>query len=626
MASIGYATLQVIPSLKGFNQKLRLGMSGPLATTGRDAGDKAGRSAGSAFGGAFSKVALAATAAVGVAAIGKGFYDAAIESQKVTKQTEAVLKSMGNVAGVTADDVAKLSERLSMQSGVDDELIQSSQNVLLTFGKVQNQVGKGNAIFDRASQSALDMSVALGTDLQGATLQVGKALNDPIKGMTALTRAGVSFTEQQKEQVKQLVATGDTLGAQKVILAELENQFAGSAAAQATAGDRLKVVWGNLQETLGGYLVPAVEAVASVLADKLPGAMAAGSRAVRPLIDGAKQLIGVLFEGDFKGGPFSEDSKVVDVFFRIRDAVVQVVQAVRAKWPEIQRIVALVMDAVRTVIVGAVAVMTTLWNNFGDNILAYAKRVWPNIQQIIQGALDFIAGLVKLITAVIRGDWSAAWDAVKQTVSGAWNAIQGLVKNALEALRLAVGAAMEVIGSAIKAAWNGIVDFIGGLPARIAQYGQAMWDGLLTGLDAVLRIIGEGLERLVNMIISAVNAVIDAADRLAGPLVNFGEVGKADVDFRLPGRGGGKKPPKRPWGGWKAHGGPVKAGFMYGINEVGQEFFVPRTDGTVIPANRAVMAGVAGPPQTIYLVVDGKVLAQAVAKQNRVDRGFRRAG
>jgi phage-related minor tail protein len=63
-----------------------------------------------------------------------------------------------------------------------------------------------------------DMSVALGTDASGSAIQLGKALNDPIKGVAALQKVGVSFTESQKEQIKTLVETGDTLGAQKIIL------------------------------------------------------------------------------------------------------------------------------------------------------------------------------------------------------------------------------------------------------------------------------------------------------------------------------------------------------------------------------------------------------------------------
>lgn len=182
------------------------------------------------------------------------------EAQKVAAQTEAAIRSTGKAANVTADEVEDLSGALSEKAAVDDELIQSGANLLLTFTKVRNEVGEGNDIFNQATETALDLSVALGTDMTSASMMLGKALNDPIKGLTTLGRAGVQFTAQQKEQIRTLAETGDLLGAQKIILAELETQVGGSAEAQATGYDRAKVAAGNLAETVGGVLAPAVEA------------------------------------------------------------------------------------------------------------------------------------------------------------------------------------------------------------------------------------------------------------------------------------------------------------------------------------------------------------------------------
>jgi hypothetical protein len=82
------------------------------------------------------------------------------------------------------------------KSGVDDEAIKSSENLLLTFTNIRNETGKNNDIFNQATKATLDMSTALGNDLKGSSILVGKALNDPIKGMTALRRVGVSFTDE----------------------------------------------------------------------------------------------------------------------------------------------------------------------------------------------------------------------------------------------------------------------------------------------------------------------------------------------------------------------------------------------------------------------------------------------
>ncbi len=188
------------------------------------------------------------------AAVAAGMHSAlveAAEAARVGAQTDAVIKSTGGTANVTRGHLEELAGSLSRVAAVDDEVIQSAGNVLLTFKAVANQTGENADIFDRAMESALDMSAALGTDLQASTLALGKALSNPVQGLTALRRAGVDFTAQQRDQVAAMVAVGDTLGAQQLIMAEVESQFDGQAEAGATALDQLSVGWGNLLETIG---------------------------------------------------------------------------------------------------------------------------------------------------------------------------------------------------------------------------------------------------------------------------------------------------------------------------------------------------------------------------------------
>lgn len=213
-----------------------------------------------------------ATALVG--AIGSAV-SAAADYQKLGFQTAAVLKSTGNAANTSVKGIQDLAGNLEQLSGVDEALIINSENVLATFTKVNNGVGAGNDVFDQATKAALNMSSALGTDLQGTTIQVGKALNDPIKGITALSRAGVSFTEQQKSQIKAMVASGDTMGAQKLILGELSTEFGGAAeaAGKGFAGSlaRLKDTVSDAGRNLATKLLPTIADTADALNSLLKG-------------------------------------------------------------------------------------------------------------------------------------------------------------------------------------------------------------------------------------------------------------------------------------------------------------------------------------------------------------------
>jgi hypothetical protein len=219
------------------------------------------------IGGAFAGIAVA------------GFLKDAIgearEAAKVGRQTAAVIKATGGVAKVSAGDVDRLADRLSNLVGVDDEIIATGANMLLTFKGVRNEVGKGNDVFNQASGVILDMTAAMHQGevsqqgLEKSTILVGKALNDPIKGISALTRVGVTFTDAQKDQIKTLVEAGDTMGAQKIILKELGSEFGGAAKAAADPWSRLGVVWGNVKERIGTVLLPALNSVATGITEDL---------------------------------------------------------------------------------------------------------------------------------------------------------------------------------------------------------------------------------------------------------------------------------------------------------------------------------------------------------------------
>lgn len=214
--------------------------------------------------------------AVGVAAgfavnqivdFGMAAVTAADESAKVMAKTEAVIKATGGAAHLTATQVSDLAGALSEKTAVDDEAIQTGANMLLTFKNVRNEAGKGADVFNRATAAAVDLSSAGFGSIESASVMLGKALQDPEKGMTALAKSGVTFTEQQKSQVESMVEANDMLGAQKLILKEVEGQVGGTAAASATAMDRIKLAAGNAMEKIGAALLPLVDTLLPIFTD-----------------------------------------------------------------------------------------------------------------------------------------------------------------------------------------------------------------------------------------------------------------------------------------------------------------------------------------------------------------------
>lgn len=214
---------------------------------------------------AFKSIAkVSAGIALGAGVVGKALVSQAMEAKRVTAETNAIIKATGGAARISAQGVADLSDKLSMQIGVDDELIQKTANLLLTFKQVQNVAGEGNDIFTRAVTTAQDLGSVFGS-ADAAAMQLGKALSDPIAGITALRRAGINFTAQQKDQIKTLVDSGKSLDAQKLILAEVESQVGGTAKATATDFGRMQVAIENVAEKLGTLLLPFLEDFANFI-------------------------------------------------------------------------------------------------------------------------------------------------------------------------------------------------------------------------------------------------------------------------------------------------------------------------------------------------------------------------
>lgn len=197
--------------------------------------------------------ALVGVAALGTLAVaGSKAFTAFEEAERQTAKLNQVLDNMGQSAA--APRVDELASSLSKVAGIDDEVIKGGQTLLATFSEVAASAGEVGGTFDRATRAAVDLAAAGFGDVSSASVMLGKALQDPVKGMTALGRAGVTFTEEQKKLIEGFVAANDVASAQQVILKEVEKQVKGTAEASATEGDKIKVAMGELQETFGLFI------------------------------------------------------------------------------------------------------------------------------------------------------------------------------------------------------------------------------------------------------------------------------------------------------------------------------------------------------------------------------------
>ena len=203
-----------------------------------------------------------------------------VDSAKALAQVDAAVKSTGGAAGRSVSQLEEMAAGLQRISLFDDDQILKEVTAnLLTFTNVTGTE------FDKAQVAILNMSTRLGTDLTSASIQVGKALNDPIKGVKALGRAGVQFSAEQKAQIEVLQESGDIAGAQAVILKELETQFGGAAEAAAKTDPYTQLAneIGNLSEDFGAIISEALR--------PLVGFVQRAADSIKGWSDGTKRFV-----------------------------------------------------------------------------------------------------------------------------------------------------------------------------------------------------------------------------------------------------------------------------------------------------------------------------------------------
>jgi uncharacterized protein YfbU (UPF0304 family) len=181
--------------------------------------------------------------------------------QSEMRLTTALISTKG-AAGMSKEALMEYATALSQVTVNSEETIIDAESLMLTFTKV------GKEIFPQAMEAAMNLSAALGGDLQSKIIMVGKLMQDP-NGMGAAKRVGISFSEAQIEMGKAMFETGNIAGYQAMVIAELNKEFGGMAKAMGTtyAGQVaiMKNNFGELAETVGKTLIPILADAAKTL-------------------------------------------------------------------------------------------------------------------------------------------------------------------------------------------------------------------------------------------------------------------------------------------------------------------------------------------------------------------------
>lgn len=488
----GTAFINVEPDLKGFGGRLSSGIDPHVDETSSHITSK--------LGGAFKAVAGVA----GGIFVGAKLVELGGDLLKLGTQVDTFGKKSQTVFEGSNADVTKWAKTNASAFGLTDD---SLRGLAANFGDLLKPMGFTAAQAADMSTKVVGLSGALSA-WSGGTRTAAEVSNILAKAMLGerdgLKELGISISENdvtqrlaakgQKELTGAALEQAKALATQELIFeksSDAQKAWADGSLDAVKKQNALKEKIAELREDLAAKLQPAFAAAIGFIVDKaIPGFDKLG-KAISPIVAQAKLGFAAL-KSAFSGEGVTSDG-FVGAMERIGVVVRQIVERVRAEWPQIKAIITETIDTVRTVISGFVDVVKTIWANFGDQIKTVVSAAWEFVKTTVQAALDVIQGIIKVVTGIIHGDWSQVWEGIKQILSGVWDGIQARIELGLTIIREGLSAGWEVIKAVFTNAW-----------------------------DAIFQVARDGVAKVVDVFLGMVGLIIGAAASAFGWIPGIG--------------------------------------------------------------------------------------------------------
>jgi phage-related protein len=446
-----------------------------------------------------------------IGAVFKTGFDEAKDASAGTAQLAAGIASTGNAANVSVQGMNDLASSIQSMSGQTDDSIVGAEQLLLTFTNIKN-VGP-NKIFDLATQASADMAAKMGGDASSNAILLGKALNDPVKGITALTRVGVSFTDAQKTQIAAMQKSGDTIGAQKIILAELNTEFGGAAkaAGESLPGqlERGRRAFEDLSQTVVTGLIP-------VMLPAVSG-ITAGMVKITPLIGAFETNVGNAFKlikGSFTGEGADVDmgkwtNPLIDAGAMIRTVVDVIKDKVSGMWTTFKPLFVSLSGVFATLgpqIMPLIPQVMSLAGSFSPMSLLF-KAILPILPQLI----PMIASLAGMIGGALGQAIGIIVPILTQIVATLFPELVSVVTTLLPVIMNLVSVIGPVF-STILAALMPIISQVAGVIMTLVV-------ALMPVIDCVVQLIATLLPPLIQLFMAILPPVLQVVQVIIGILV-----------------------------------------------------------------------------------------------------------
>lgn len=534
-----------------------------------------GKSSGSVIENAFSKLGSTLLKVGGIIGVGLGLKSmmaSAEAGQKTLAQMDAVLKSTGDASGMTKQQLIALADAQSKVTTFSKGTTMAGENLLLTF------TGIGKNVFPATIKAAQDMSTAMGTDLNSSCMTLGKALNDPVQGMTKLTKQGVTFTDAQKAQITAMEKAGNVAGAQGIILQELQKEFGGSAkAAGSTFAGQLTILKNTITGVggqIGSVLIPYMTSFVSMVNTHLPQIKSVVTGVINTIVPKFKEWITVIVQiaekllPSFGKSTTDLKSKLSDlgngalktvssILFTMRDHItaVKVVLATLTTAWGLHKAAVLASNVASTahnVVSTAMGIKDKAETGYliGLTVAEKARAVATKASAVAQGALNVvmsanpIALVVIAITALVAGFVllynksttfrnfvNQLWNTLKQFASSVKADVMAVIQIVVakfEEFKVHVTGIFNEVSAFFHSVWATIQGVFETVINTIVSTAEGLWNTFSSSITTIFN----GVKTFFTGIWEAIKAIFGGVILIIIDLVtgNFNKL-KADIDL-----------------------------------------------------------------------------------------------
>lgn len=534
--ALATAFVNIVPGTKDFESKLKGQLTGQMPGIGATAG----KGFTSGFSGALKKLAATAAAAFAVGSVARFGKETILLAEDVVvanARLEQIAKSM-NIFGAGTGEVTKrlmaYAEANETVFAADAEVIKATQAKLLTFKQLALTADEAGGSFDRATQAAFDLAAAGFGSAETNAVQLGKALQDPIKGLAALGRSGVTFTEAEKARITTLVESNKVGEAQKLVLQAIESQVGGTAAATAKATDRLALGWESVKESIGLTLLPAFDSIATKLTSdvfpkvqtavgRLPEIFKSVSSTVGPVLQNAFTQISAIFTSigpSFSallpqimalGSAFSPLATILPIILpfigqlaqKLMPALAQVIGAVL---PVMQNLIGIISRLATQLISALLPIFLQLVDVIVKNVVPLFTKLAPIVMQLgtILGSVlsTAISNLVPIIQTLVK------------FISATLAAVMPLIKAIVELAAVVIGELLKALDPIIKAVLPVLNNLLGAIIPVV--------NNIVKVLVAILVPAVHILSGVLKVVIGVISTVITWFVKLVAGVINTG--------------------------------------------------------------------------------------------------------